>query len=36
MKMENVIYADHDVTIKKVHIAEKESVQAEQLLIEFE
>lgn len=36
MKMENVIYADHDVKIKKIHIAEKESVQAEQLLIEFE
>ncbi len=36
MKMENVIYADHDVTIKKIHIPEKESVQADQLLIEFE
>jgi propionyl-CoA carboxylase alpha chain len=36
MKMENVIYADHDVTIKKIHMAEKDSVQAEQLLIEYE
>ncbi len=36
MKMENVIYADHDVVIKKVHITENESVQADQLLIEFE
>lgn len=36
MKMENVIYADHDVTIKKIHIGPKESVQADQLLIEFD
>jgi len=36
MKMENVIYADHDVKIKKIHIAPHESVQADQLLIEFE
>jgi propionyl-CoA carboxylase alpha chain len=36
MKMENVIHADQDVTIKKLHIGPKESVQAEQLLIEFE
>lgn len=36
MKMENVIYADHDVKIKKIHIEEKESVQADQVLIEFE
>lgn len=36
MKMENVIYADHDVTIRKLHITEKESVQADQLLIEFD
>jgi propionyl-CoA carboxylase alpha chain len=35
MKMENVIYADHDVIIKKVHISEKESVQSDQLLLEF-
>ncbi len=35
MKMENVIHADHDVTIKKIHIAEKDSVQADQLVIEF-
>lgn len=36
MKMENVIYADHDVTIKKIHVEEKDSVQADQLIIEFE
>jgi propionyl-CoA carboxylase alpha chain len=36
MKMENVIYADHDVTIKKIHITAKDSVQADQLLIDFE
>jgi propionyl-CoA carboxylase alpha chain len=36
MKMENVIYADHDVTVKKIHVSDKESVQADQLLIEFE
>jgi propionyl-CoA carboxylase alpha chain len=36
MKMENVIYADHDVTVKKILIGEKESVQADQVLIEFE
>ncbi|HEU5047905.1 MAG TPA: acetyl/propionyl/methylcrotonyl-CoA carboxylase subunit alpha [Rickettsiales bacterium] len=36
MKMENVIYADHDVKIKKVHVEAKESVQADQILIEFE
>ena len=36
MKMENVIYADHDVVIKKIHIEPKDSVQSEQLLIEFE
>jgi propionyl-CoA carboxylase alpha chain len=36
MKMENVLHADHDVKIKKIHIREKESVQADQLMIEFE
>ena len=36
MKMENVIYADHEVVIKKIHIEPKDSVQSEQLLIEFE
>ncbi len=35
MKMENVLYADRDVTIKEVVVAENESVQADQLLIEF-
>ena len=36
MKMENVIHADHEVKIKKIHINPEESVQADQLLIEFE
>jgi propionyl-CoA carboxylase alpha chain len=36
MKMENVIYADHDVVVKKIHVSAKDSVQADQLLIEFE
>jgi propionyl-CoA carboxylase alpha chain len=36
MKMENVIYADHDVTIKKIHVSAKDSVSADQLMIEFE
>jgi propionyl-CoA carboxylase alpha chain len=36
MKMENVIHADHDVVIKKIHIAPKDSVQVDQLLIEFD
>ncbi len=36
MKMENVIYADHEVKIKKLHVAEKDSVQVDQLLMEFE
>jgi propionyl-CoA carboxylase alpha chain len=35
MKMENVIYADHETTIKKVSIGEKETVQVDQVLIEF-
>jgi len=35
MKMENVIFADHETTIKKISIAEKDIVQADQLLIEF-
>ena len=35
MKMENVIYADHDTTVKKVHVADKESVQVDQVIIEF-
>ena len=36
MKMENVIYTDHDVKIKKIHVTPKDSVQADQLLLEFE
>jgi propionyl-CoA carboxylase alpha chain len=35
MKMENVIYADHDTTIKKVNVNEKESVAVDQVLMEF-
>lgn len=35
MKMENVIYADHDTIVKKIHVAAKESVQVDQLLMEF-
>lgn len=35
MKMENVIAATHDTTIKKVHINEKDSVAVDQVLIEF-
>jgi len=35
MKMENVIYADHDTTVKKVLVADKESVAVDQILIQF-
>ncbi len=35
MKMENVIYADHETTIKKINIAEKDSVAVDQVLIQF-
>ncbi|NBX03122.1 MAG: biotin/lipoyl-binding protein, partial [Alphaproteobacteria bacterium] len=35
MKMENVLYADHETTVKKINIAEKESVSVDQVLIEF-
>jgi biotin carboxyl carrier protein len=33
--MENVIHADHDVTIKKILVNAKESVQADQVILEF-
>ncbi|MBY0354379.1 MAG: acetyl/propionyl/methylcrotonyl-CoA carboxylase subunit alpha [Rickettsiales bacterium] len=36
MKMENVMYADADAKIKRVLVKAPESVQAEQVLIEFE
>ena len=36
MKMENVVTAENDAVIKKIHIGEKESVQADQTVIEFE
>lgn len=35
MKMENVIYADHETTVKKISVAAKESVQADQVIMEF-
>ncbi len=36
MKMENVIHAEHEVTIKKILVQPKDSVQVEQVLMEFE
>lgn len=36
MKMENVLFADHDTVIKKIHIQPKSSVAVDELLIEFE
>ena len=35
MKMENVIHADHDTTVKKINVGEKESVSVDQVLMEF-
>jgi len=35
MKMENVIYADHDTTVTQVLVADKESVSVDQILIKF-
>jgi propionyl-CoA carboxylase alpha chain len=35
MKMENVIYADHESVVKKICVAEKDSVQADQEIIQF-
>ncbi len=35
MKMENVIYADHETTITKIAIVEKDTVAVDQLLIQF-
>jgi propionyl-CoA carboxylase alpha chain len=35
MKMENVIYADHETTITDVLVSDKESVQVDQILIKF-
>lgn len=35
MKMENIIYADHDATIKDVHVTAPASVTSGQLVIEF-
>ena len=36
MKMENIIYADHDAKVKEVHVKAPSSVTAGQLIIEFE
>ncbi|MFM9890082.1 MAG: biotin carboxylase N-terminal domain-containing protein [Rickettsiales bacterium] len=36
MKMENIIYADHDAKVKAVHVKAPASVTAGQLVIEFE
>ena len=36
MKMENIIYADHDATIKAVHVNAPSTVTSGQLVIEFE
>ena len=35
MKMENIIYADHDTTVKKICVVDKDSVQVDQILIQF-
>lgn len=35
MKMENIIYADHETTITKVNVSEKETVAVDQILIQF-
>lgn len=36
MKMENIIYADHDAKVKDVHVKAPASVNSGQLIIEFE
>ena len=35
MKMENIIYADNDSTIEKIHVKPPESVSADDLIMEF-
>ncbi len=35
MKMENVIYADHETVVKKINVTARESVGVDQVLIEF-
>ena len=35
MKMENVIHADFDLTVKKICVTEKESVSVDQVIMEF-
>ena len=35
MKMENIIYADHETTVTKVNVSERETVAVDQVLIQF-
>ncbi|MDE3059959.1 MAG: biotin/lipoyl-binding protein, partial [Pseudomonadota bacterium] len=35
MKMENVIYADHDTQVTKICVADRESVAVDQVLMQF-
>jgi propionyl-CoA carboxylase alpha chain len=35
MKMENVIHAEHDTTVSKINVSEKDSVAVDQILIQF-
>ncbi len=35
MKMENVLYADHECTIKKILVNEKDNVQVDQVILEL-
>ena len=35
MKMENVIYADHDTSVTKICVGERESVAVDQILMQF-
>ena len=35
MKMENVIYAEADLTVKKIMVADRDSVAVDQVLIQF-
>ena len=35
MKMENVIYADRDTSVKKILVADRESIAVDQVLMQF-
>ncbi len=35
MKMENIIYADHETTVTKVNVSERETVSVDQVIIQF-